>query len=124
MLEFLFLVRYFSNGIFCVADGALHPAFGLFSLTLGFCRFVSGRSANAFFDRTGNFFDATGDSVFVHFPNSLFNSHARKQAGAIRSSEKPALPGSVPRAVIAPGSAAFRPPRERRAADLICAAER
>jgi hypothetical protein len=51
----------------------LNSAFGLFVGSLGLGLSVAGGSANVFFNRTGDFFDAASNTVFIHLPFPRFS---------------------------------------------------
>jgi hypothetical protein len=62
----LFLAGDLANGVLCVADRTLNPAFGLLGLAFGFGAGIAQSFAGVFLDFAGGFLHPTCDTILVH----------------------------------------------------------
>jgi hypothetical protein len=62
----LFLAGDLANGVLCVADRTLNPAFGLIGLAFGFGAGIAQSFAGLFLDFAGDLFHASCDTILVH----------------------------------------------------------
>jgi hypothetical protein len=76
--EKLFLAGDLANGVLCVADRTLNPAFGLIGLAFSFSAGIADSFAGLFLDLAGDLLHASCDTILIHLQIPLFDLVALK----------------------------------------------